>query len=286
MTDPYDRQIGIGFGAFLELARIAAAERGFALSVSAFPEGAGARLDERPVARLQFVPGAARDPLFPQIAARRSNKEAYDMGRPLTETDLSAVARSAAVEAGHTADPAKVIAIRTQVLNAVEIEMHLPRTHRESVDVMRIGAREVEASPDGIDLSGPMIEALSATRLLSRRSLADSGSAAFRSGVEMMRETHGAASAFLWLVTASNDRKAQLAAGATYARLNLAATALGLSMHPMSQSLQEYPEMAGPYAAIHALLARPGERVQMLARIGHGPPVAPAPRWPLEAKLV
>jgi hypothetical protein len=286
MTDPFDRQITIGFGCFIELARIAAAQRGYVLAVSAFPEGTADRLDQRPVARLQFAPGAAPDPLFPHIADRRSNKEAFDLARPVTEGDLVAVARAGGVVAGLTADPAKVAAIRTQVLKAVDIEMHLPRTNQESVDVMRMGASEVDASPDGIDLSGPMIEALSATGLITRQSLADKNSAAFSSGVDMMRETYGSAPAFLWLVTASNDRKAQLAAGAAYARLNLAATAQWLSMHPMSQSLQEYPEMAGPYAAIHTLLAQPGERVQMLARIGHGPQVDPAPRWPLEAKLV
>jgi hypothetical protein len=208
------------------------------------------------------------------------------MSRPVTDAQLQDVVATAGISAGHSADPAKVSAIRAQVLKAVDIEMHLPRTNQESIDLMRIGAREVDASPDGIDLSGPMIEALSASGQISRESLADHSSTAFQQGVSMMQETYGAAPAFVWITTRANDRLAQLSAGAAYARLNLAATAHGLAMHPMSQSLQEYPEMAGPYAAIHALLAKSGERVQMLARIGHGPAVPPAPRWPLAAKLV
>jgi hypothetical protein len=284
-TDPFDRQITIGFGCFLELARIAAAQRGLAVAATPFPEGTGERLDRRPVARLQFAPGAVKDPLFAQIPARRSNKEAFDMARPLAAQTLAEVVETAAVAAGHTTDPQKVQAIRAQVLKAIDIEMHLPRTNQESVDLMRIGAREVDANPDGIDLHGPLMEALAATGQISRAALADSSSSAFRSGVSMMHETYGAAPGFLWLTTVGNDRATQLAAGAAYARLNLASTANGLSMHPMSQSLQEFPEMAGPYAAIHGLLAKSGERVQMLARIGHGPTVPPAPRWPLETRL-
>ena len=52
------------------------------------------------------------------------------------------------------------------------------------------------------------------------------------------------------------------------------------------QSLQEYPEMAKLRERAHGLLGKPGETVQMLGRLGYGPDVPPAPRWPLEAKLV
>ena len=41
--------------------------------------------------------------------------------------------------------------------------------------------------------------------------------------------------------------------------------------------------MAEYLAAVHALLGVPdGHRIQMLARIGHAPPVSPAPRLPHE----
>jgi lambda repressor-like predicted transcriptional regulator len=204
----------------------------------------------------------------------------------VTAAQLESLRGQADAEAGFTEDLYEVAAIRTLVLRAVTVEMQLPRTHRESVDLMRIGAREVDANPDGIDLDGPMIEALSATAMLTRDSLADPTTEAFRSGETMMAETYGSAPAFLWINTPGNSRQEQLVAGRRYVRMNLAATAAGLSMHPMSQSLQEYPEMAPILAGVHALLAPGGERVQMLARIGHGAAVPPAPRWPLEAKLL
>jgi hypothetical protein len=62
--------------------------------------------------------------------------------------------------------------------------------------------------------------------------------------------------------------------------------ALGLGMHPMSQSLQEYAEVAPMYRQVHTLLGATGtQRVQMLARVGYGPATGPTPRWPLETHL-
>jgi hypothetical protein len=44
--------------------------------------------------------------------------------------------------------------------------------------------------------------------------------------------------------------------------------------------------MAELYDLSHELLAKDGETVQMLGRLGYGPLTKPAPRWPLEAKLL
>jgi hypothetical protein len=45
-------------------------------------------------------------------------------------------------------------------------------------------------------------------------------------------------------------------------------------------------EIAKLYDRSHELLAKDGETVQMLGRLGYGPLTKPAPRWPLEAKLL
>ena len=51
-------------------------------------------------------------------------------------------------------------------------------------------------------------------------------------------------------------------------------------MQPLSQALQEYPEQAQSYRAIHRLLGatQTGQTVQMWARVGYAPAVSPAPR--------
>jgi hypothetical protein len=289
-TDPFDRQIVIGFGGFLELARIAAAERGFRVEAALFPEGEPQpRLDGRPIASLRFVPDASapRDPLFAQIPARRSTKEPYDLARPVSADALAAVARAAGATTQGTSDRDRVAALRAVALQAGGIEASTSRTHKESVDLMRIGHREIDASPDGIDLDGPLIEGLKLAGGISREQMLDPSSTAFKAGMDRNLAVYGSVPAYLWIKTAGNGRLDQLAAGRAYVRANLQATALGLSMHPASQALQEFPEMREPHAAIHRLLADgTGERVQMLARIGYGPSVPPSPRWPLETRIV
>jgi hypothetical protein len=97
--------------------------------------------------------------------------------------------------------------------------------------------------------------------------------------------------AYVSLVTEGNRRNQQLDAGRAYVRVNLAAAGAGLAMHPNEQALQEYPQMAKPYQAIHTLLDAPSPRctVQMLARVGHLPAgeaaAPPAPRRGLAAHL-
>jgi hypothetical protein len=51
-------------------------------------------------------------------------------------------------------------------------------------------------------------------------------------------------------------------------------------MHPVSQALQEYPEQAKTYLAIHQLLNAPPatHTVQMWTRIGFAPAQQPSPR--------
>lgn len=52
------------------------------------------------------------------------------------------------------------------------------------------------------------------------------------------------AAAFGWLVTTNNSRYDQIMIGSLYNRINLTASSLGVAMHPMSQVLQEYADMA------------------------------------------
>ena len=92
--------------------------------------------------------------------------------------------------------------------------------------------------------------------------------------------------AYAALTSLGNERTDQIEAGRRWLRLNLAATSHGLALHPVSQCLQEYPEMRQHYARAHELLAPEGHTVQMLGRLGYGPTTPPSPRWPLEAKII
>lgn len=285
-TDPFDRQITIGFGCFIEQMAIAATMEGFATKVDAFPEGDG---PGRPVARVRFIPGAAPDPLAAHMLDRRSCKEPFDMARPVAWERIDALDRAiggAGLRLDGSVDESEVAALRNLIWSGWQIEAFTPRTLAESIDLLRVGRPEIEANPDGIDLQSPFLEVLRRTGMLSRESLLDTRSAGFEGTSQAFRETFEATPAFVWIATPGNGREEQIEAGRAWLRVNLATTGAGLSLHPVSQVLQEYPEMAELRERAQGLLGKPGETVQMLGRLGYGPDVPPAPRWPLEAKLV
>jgi hypothetical protein len=288
-TDPYNRQITIGLGCFLELMRMAAGHDGQRVAITVFPQGEdSAALDVRPVARAIFTADAsvAPDPLFAQVLARRSTKEPYDLTRPLPADTLARLDVATHSRFGGTLDAAEVAGWRAFTHEALRIEIETPRTYKESVDLFRIGRAEVDANPDGIDFTGPVFEVMGAIGLFSRHAALDRSSQAYKAGLDAVYANTDTAMGHLWLVTAGNRRTDQIATGADWLRVNLAATGMGVAFQPLSQALQEYPEMARMYADLHAKLAPEGGTVQMLARIGYGPAVDPSPRWPLEAKIV
>lgn len=288
-TDPLDRQITIGCGAFLELLALAAAQDGYGAIITPFPDGEDmATLDGRPVAHVEFAPGRAQpDPLFAQVLERRSNKTVYH------PTDVPPALLSKLAEAGGAfgtsaecvGDAALAARLRDLTWRGHLTEMSTPDPLQESVDLMRIGAGEVRANPDGIELEGPLIGAGRLAGVVNRDTLGDPHSTAFQQGLDMYRQMAMSARAFGWLTNANTTRADQLHAGRAYVRLNLKATELGLGVHPWSQTLQEYSEMSGLYEEIHALIGQ-GERLQMLFRIGYADRVIPTPRRGLNAHLV
>ncbi|MEO0484801.1 MAG: twin-arginine translocation pathway signal protein [Pseudomonadota bacterium] len=288
-TDPFSRQITIGLGCFLEVLRMAALEEGLEAQMELFPDGSdAAALDARPVARVRFVAtDAVPDPLFALIPERRSLKEPFDVSRPVPTASLAALeAAVPGAQIGTSNDPTFIADFRDLTTQALEIELLTPRTFKESVDVMRIGARATDAQPDGIDLTGPMIEFARIGGQMTPEVLMDTTSMSFQEGMKATTDNTNSAMGYVWITTAGNSRADQIATGAHWVRVNLAATGEGLGFQPLSQALQEYPEMKTLYETVHSRLAPEGGTVQMLCRLGYGPEVPPSPRWPIDAKVV
>jgi hypothetical protein len=290
-TDPFSRQIVIGLGCFLELFSIAASAQGFVAKIRTFPDGEPAdHLDERPIALLSLEeqPHLPVDPLFAQTLARHTNRNSYDTGRTISGDILQRLQHASTGNAriATTGGGALLEDLRTLTKDAMVTEMRTPEAHRESVDLMRIGRCEIEANPDGISMGGAFLETLNLVGILTRKSVADPTSRSFQFGIDMLEEVASTSMCFVWINTGTNDRAAQIDAGRAYMRVALQATADGLAMQPMSQALQEYRAMAPFYQAAHdRLTGKPGERVQMLARLGYAKEIGPAPRWPLASRM-
>ncbi len=238
------------------------------MAVDLFPRAKTPKdLTNAPPPSAAFAPRPRRpDPLFAHAAIRRSNKEPYDMSRPVPSAVLARIAAAAQrTEVGFTDDPAEVAELRALTVRAMEIEIDTPRTFRESVELFRIGRREVEANPDGLEFRGPTFEAMRLFGLFTRQAASDPESTAFQQGRTATTAPIDTAVAHIWTVTPDNARASQIAAGRDWLRLNLAAAGEGVGFHPLSQALQEYPEMAAIHDAVHARFAPDGGTVQMLS---------------------
>jgi hypothetical protein len=286
VTDPLDRQILIGLGCFTELLHLAAAQQGFTAEITPFPEGEPQpRLDARPIAHIRFRAGATAHPLFAAAPSRRSAKQPFDLAREVPDTALAELRAALLAPQGFGARKGDVSAIRELVWRAWMIEAETDAAHRESVELMRLGTAEVTARPDGISIWGPALDPLVARGELTRAAMLP-GQPGYGMMLGQYRPMLAATNAYVWLATPGNSRRDQFAAGRDWLRLNLATTLAGLALHPVSQALQEYPEMAGPRAALPGLLGARGE-VQMLGRLGFATRQSQAtPRWPMESRIL
>jgi hypothetical protein len=287
-TDPYGRQILIGCGAFIELAVMAAAERGHRVTVQTFPDGEPGALElpaGRVVARLKIERDAAvaKDPLFAQIRRRHTHKGAYDNARAVP-TDawkaLEAAATERGLQAGAITEAAAMAQVRRITRESFETEIVTPRTYLESARLMRIGPDEIAKNRDGISLMGSMVRVMSSVGMFDRFEVPVRGSGNHKQTMDRWA-AHETGSGYYWITSSTNTRRTQVDSGRAYVRAHLRATALDIDMHPLSQAVQEFAEVKPQYDALKALLgiAGTGTTVQMLVRVGYGAPgMEPSPR--------
>lgn len=275
VTDPFARQLTIGMGCFLDLTRMAAAERGLAMEMDLFPDG-----EDGPVAACRLVNGATPEPLFAHVMSRRSHKEAFDP-TPVTKAAAAPLMPFGTLYlAGPQAERLREIAVAAWLTEAGTAD-----AWQESIDLLRIGKAEINAQPDGIDAGGPLLESLALAGLFTRDAAADPDNPGTKGAIEDTTNAILGAPAFVVQTSAGNTRGDQIELGARWLRLNLAATGTGLALRPVSQALQEYPEMEGLFETVHTEFAKPGETVQMLGLLGYGARTPRTPRWPLETRL-
>jgi hypothetical protein len=295
-TDPFGRQVVIGHGAFIELLVMALAQHGMLASVQLWPQGELASEPRHwqhvPVARLRLSGGGAPDPLFAQVLRRRTPKQRFDIGRPVSPDmlqGLTAIASAGGtVQAGGTVDMARVRVLRKLCAAAARVEIATPGTALENLRLLRVGPQEILAHRDGFSLNDPALRVAVALGQFDRSTPAPEDSPSFRQALQVFEDQANTAMGFVWLSTHGNSRTDQIAAGRAYVRQQLRATDLGVGMHPMSQPLEEFAEMAPHHAAAHDLLLGTGPprnarspTLQMMCRLGY--PMAPVPAAPRRA---
>jgi hypothetical protein len=295
-TDPYYRQIMMSHGTFLELMDIAAREHGIRTNIELFPQGefGPEEIDQRPIARIRLETDSniVKDPLFGQILKRHTNREAYDMSKAVPADAVQNMAdnmKSYPIRFGFVGldQPDALEKHRAIATEAWRIELTTPAKILETYKVLRVGASEISKYRDGISINDPFLSLLVRLGLFDRSKAPKPDDSAIVDQIENFNKTLESTPGFLWMITEGNSRTAQINAGRAYVRVQLSGTAHGISMHPLQQALQEYPEQQATYKEIYNLLNAPSPRytVQMWARLGYGPQIEPAPRRGLEAHI-
>ncbi|MGD8290946.1 MAG: hypothetical protein PVF37_04535 [Desulfobacterales bacterium] len=296
-TDPFGRQIMMSHGTFLELVDIAARERGIRTRIELFPQGefGPEKIDKRPVAhiRLRSDPDVNKDPLFGQILKRHTNREAYDMNKAIPAGVVQAMAdcmKPHPIRFGFVGldQPEAIEKHRAVAAEAWRIELTTPAKILETYKVLRVGASEIAKHRDGISINDPFLSLLVRLGLFDRSKAPKPNDSAIAGQIKDFNKNLELTPGFLWMITDGNGRDAQVNAGRAYVRVQLSGTAHGISMQPLQQALQEYPEQQNPYREIHHLLDAPLPRftVQMWARLGYGPQIEPSPRRGVNAHIV
>jgi nitroreductase len=294
-TDPAARQIHISQGTFLELVDIAARQFGHRAEIRYFPEGeySSTQIEDRPVSAITLhpQPGLTPDPLFAEIARRRTNKRPYDRTRALTTAELvemQSASKDNEISWRITTDAAQRREIARMCKEAMAIEVSSPERNRETAHWFRFSDRELQEKRDGFGIAQSGTEGVKkwiAERFVLSRERAANPRGAFAQGaVTAIEAQAGSASVFAALVSKTNTRMDQIRTGRAYARVHLAASRLGVAMQPLSQLLEEYAEMAALQQRMkQTLQVEDTDTVQMLFRLGYARPAPPAPRRDVRA---
>jgi Nitroreductase family len=288
-TDPPARQVHVGAGCCIETLAVGMSVHGFGTEVEYLPLGAHglSEIGRKPVAKLALVPdpSARPDVLAEFIPLRQTNRKPYT--GPLLSPDDAAKIRSQvesdAVELLIINQPEQMRPLLDIFYRAWEIEATTPHLYEETRIWFRFNERQRQTKRDGLSI--PQLGTDGVKRRLVEWTLRNgdpkrwSSPRSIRSYLKSTRKGIDSARGLVLLKTKSNEQVDWLRAGRAFARLALVLARLGLTSHPYSQVLQEYPEMAELQAEFNELLGvRDPEKIQMAIRVGRSGRAYAAPR--------
>ena len=300
-VDPYARQMMVSQGTFLEYADIAAEHEGYVAMISLFPNGdfdesnLAQSMDDKAVARVTLAKSGAQSStaaddaaLYDGMFLPNTIRTAYEP-TPLTNEQVTAIEAldpfsdavkepvgeepqdSSGVAITLYQDSADVERIGTFAIDSATVEAGVERVMDEADAVFRSNEYQKNEYRYGYSVEG---QGMSGFKMHMVQGLVtiipalNTGSASSRNFISSTTTSVDNTPAYVTLVTKGNSRVEQVEAGILYSRLVLTGHTLGLAMQPLSQVLEEYPEMSTLYDDFKAAYAPDGGTVQMLVRLG------------------
>ena len=279
-VDPYARQMMISQGTFLEYVAVAGEKEGWNTEIDLFPNGTydethlAESMDTEPVAKVTLSKIQSKNsPLFEAIFLPDTNRKAYQAER-LSSSQVSAlesISDGNGISIKLYQDQDNLHKISEYAMQSATIEAGVTRVMDESNAIFRANEYRKNKyrygfSVEGQGTSGFMKHVLQG--LLTIFPSLNTGRAASRNFISYTRTSVDNTPAYAMIVSTGNSRVEQVESGMLYSRLLLTGHTLGLAMQPLSQVLEEYPEMKVPYTAFKQAYAPDGGTVQMLFRVG------------------
>lgn len=291
-NDPLGRELVISLGCALENLLVAAGPHGLLATPTLFPDSA----DPNHVAHVALTPAEpAGSPLYDAIPNRHTNRAAY------TEVPIEAETLAAMTGLNDMADvdivwlttPEEKTAFGALTIAATEAFIADTEQSVDSFAWFRSDWDEVQRLKDGLTLDAAGLPPLTRAfvKMMPDISRAESDQAWLKSTRDPQLAT---AAAFGILVARDHQAAAQrLEAGRLFQRLHLWATAEGMAMQPINQTVERrdrelsasLPPDIG--SALAALMPEPGWQALMPFRIGYpAEPALKSPRRPAAEVVV
>jgi len=283
-TDPPARQLHMGAGCFLAYLEIGMEGEGYKTDIDLLPAGAHGleELGKKPVARIRLTKLASQtthSPLYNQLFVRQTNRGLYK-GAVITQDELQKMLQLAgkthATTTLYTDEP-----LRKKIGDLCYKAFETETRNYETGDETRIWFRvkdDIALKRDGLNMRTSGTTGLKLRigekqlegykpEVWHKESITKMVLKDYRKKIDKNR-------GFISWITQDNTQLSWLKVGRDYARLQLAASELGIYFHPLSQSLEEYAAMDTPRAEMASLLgvSEPG-KTQMLVMVGRAEPL-------------
>jgi len=279
-VDPYSRQMMISQGAFLEYVAVAGEVEGYHADIPLFPAGIydesrlAESMDSKPVAKITLTetqPGNSA--LYDAIFLPDTNLGAYQAEK-LTDTQVSALeslSTISGISIKFYQDQENLNDIGGFAMQSATIEAGVNRIMEESNAIFRANEYQKNKHRYGYSVEGQGTTGFMKNIMQGIVTLFPSmntGEAASQNFINSTKTSVDNTPAYVMIVTTGNSRIEQVESGMLYSKLVLTGHTLGLAMQPLSQVLEEYPEMIVPYTEFKEAYSPDGGTVQMLVRVG------------------
>jgi hypothetical protein len=231
-------------------------------------------MKSKPVAKITLKKSEViNDPLYNSIFMPDTSRVAYTHKKLSSKqiNEIQGLSDDTDVSIVFYHDPQNSSTFGTIALESAQIESNIKRINDENEKLFRANEYQKNQYRYGFSLEGQGMSGIQmyfTEGLLTLIPSLNDEKSANEMFINQTQNAFDNTPAYVLIITKNNDRTSQVKAGILYSRFQLTAETMGFSVQPLSQSLEEYPEMSGIYHKIHQQFAPEGSTIQMLVRVG------------------